>query len=354
VLEVAGWAGVSSRDPHEIIIAIDVSESTGFPSGTDVNGNGRIGRSLRSVRDPLRQPNPRRRCNDPGDTVMAAEIAGARYLIEHLDPERTRIGMVTFSNGARLIAPLGSSREEIDSALDALASDTIPSGTTDIAAALRTATRAVLDGAPTSGAAPHRSLILLSDGTPQGRESLERREAEILDAALETATMGVRIHTFAIGAEVMEGTDVYARISSQSGGHFVSVERPADIAVRLSRLRLTRRAKIAVANATTGEPGRATRLFPDGSFDGLVDLAPGENRISVTARGPRGVQQVAERLVVFERRNPRDAEEARTAREKLARLRERTVETELALEIERSRDAELEKQLDLLLDPEGD
>ena len=37
VLEVEGWAGTSSEDRHDLIIAIDVSESTGLPSGVDVN-----------------------------------------------------------------------------------------------------------------------------------------------------------------------------------------------------------------------------------------------------------------------------------------------------------------------------
>jgi uncharacterized protein YegL len=351
VLEVAGWAGASSEDRHELIIAIDVSRSTGLPSGVDVNGNGRIGRTLRSSRDPLRQPNPRRRCSDPGDTVLAAEIAGARHLIEHLDPKRTRIGIVTFSSGARVIAPLESSREELATALDEVASDAIPSGMTNIAAALRTATRAVLDSAPLPGTEPHRSLILLSDGTPEGRKPIEESAAEILDAALETAEMGVRIHAFAIGVEIMGGTDVYASISSQSGGHFVAIQKPADIALRLSRLNLTRLAEVVVTNATTGEPGRATRLFPDGSFDGVVGLAPGENRISVAARGPGGIEQVAERVVVFERRDPRDAAEVQAAREKLARMRRRTMETQLTLEIERSRGAEQDKQL--VLEPGG-
>jgi len=351
VLEVAGWAGASCEDRHELIIAIDVSRSTGLPSGVDVNGNGRIGRSLRSSRDPLRPANPRRRCSDPGDTVLAAEIAGARHLVAHLDPKRTRVGIVIFSGGAQLVAPLESSREEIGAALDEVASDTIPSGVTNIAAALRTATRAVLDGAPQPGPEAHRSLILLSDGTPEGREPIEESAAKILDAALEAAEMGVQIHTFAIGAEIMAGTDVYAKISSQSGGQFVAIQKPADIALRLSRLNLTRLAEVVLANATTGEPGRATRLFPDGSFDGVVGLTPGENRISVTARGPGGTPQTSERLVVFERRDLRDAAEVQAAREKLARLRRRTMETELALEIERTRGAEQDKQLDLLLDP---
>jgi hypothetical protein len=351
VLEVAGWAGASSEDRHELIIAIDVSRSTGLPSGVDVNGNGRIGRTLRSSRDPLRPPNPRRRCSDLGDTVLAAEIAGARHLIEHLDPKRTRIGLVTFADRARVIAPLESSREELATALDEVASDAIPSGMTNIAAGLRTATSAVLDSAPLSGAEPHRSLILLSDGTPQGRKPVEESAAEIVEAALETAEMGVRIHAFAIGVEIMEGTDVYASISSQSGGHFVAIQKPADIALRLSQLNLTRLAEVVVANATTGEPGRATRLFPDGSFDGVVGLTPGENRISVVARGPGGIERVAERVVVFERRDPRDAAEVQAAREKLARLRRRTMETELTLEIERGRNAEQDKQLDLVLEP---
>ena len=351
LLEVEGWAGASSEERHELIVAIDVSQSTGLPSGVDVNANGKIGRTLRSNRDPLRPPNPRRRCSDLGDTVLAAEIAGARYLIEHLDPKRTRVGIVIFSGGARVVAPLESSRDEIGAVLDRVAADTIPSGTTNIAAALRTATRAVLDGAPLPGAEPYRSLILLSDGTPDAWKPIEESVAEIVDAALETAEMGVRIHAFAIGVEIMEGTDVYASISSQSGGHFVAIQKPADIGLRLSRLNLTRRTEVVLANATTGEPGRATRLFPDGSFDGVVGLAAGENRISIAARTPGGIPQVAERVVVFERRVPTNAAELEAAREQLARLRRRTMETELTLEIERSRDAEQDKELELLLDP---
>ena len=351
LLEVDGWAGASSEERHELIVAIDVSKSTGLPSGVDVNANGRIGRTLRSSRDPLRPPNPRRRCSDLGDSVLAAEIAGARYLIEHLDPKRTRVGIVTFSSNARVVAPLESSRDEIGAALDEIATNTIPSGTTNIATALRTATQALLGGAPAPGAEPHRSLILLSDGTPEGHKPIEESEAEIVEAALETAGLGIRIHAFAIGVEIMEGTDVYASISAQSGGHFVAIQKPADIGMRLARLNLTRRTEVVLANDTTGEPGRATRLFPDGSFDGLVGLEPGENRISIAARTPGGIPQVAERVVFFEKRVPRDEAELEAAREKLARLRRRTMETELTLEIERSRSAEQDKELDLLVDP---
>jgi hypothetical protein len=352
-LEVEGWAGATGEERHELIIAIDVSSSTGLPSGADVNDNGRVGRTLRSIRDPLRHRNPRRRCTDSGDTILAAEIAGARQLIEHLDPKHTRTGIVIFSSGARVIAPLSSSREELGVALDEIASEVVPSGRTHIAAALRTATRALVDSEPPPGPEPRRSLILLSDGTPQGRGTLGRAVAETLDAALEATEEGVRIHTFAIGTEIMEGSDVYARISAQSGGHFVAVEKPADIALRLSRLELTRLAEVVLANTTTGERGRAIRLFADGSFDGVVGLVPGENRISVAARGPGGIRRALERVVVFERSDPTDAADIRAAREKLARLRRRTMETDLALEITRSRATRQDKRLDLVLDPDS-
>jgi hypothetical protein len=351
LLEVEGWAGATGEDRHELIIAIDASESTGLPSGADVNDNGRVGRTLRSDRDPLRHRNPRRRCTDSGDTILSAEIAGARRLIEHLDPKRTRTGIVIFSSGARVIAPLSSSLEELGVALDEVASEVLPSGTTNIAAALRTATRALVDSEPLPGTEPRRSLILLSDGTPQGRGALAPTVAEALDAALEATEKGVRIHTFAIGTEIMEGTDVYARISARSGGHFVAVEKPADIALCLSHLQLTRPTEIVLANRTTGESGRAVRLFLDGSFDGIVGLVPGNNRISVEARAPDGALRALERVVVFERSEPTDAADVRAAREKLARLRRRTMETDLALEIERSRATRQDKRLDLLLDP---
>lgn len=351
LLEVEGWAGATGEDRHELIIAIDVSTSTGLPSGADVNQNGRVGRTLRSIRDPLRHPNPRRRCNDSGDTILAAEIEGARQLIEHLDPKRTRTGIVIFASGARVVAPLSSSREELGIALDEVASEVVPSGRTDIAAALRTATGALFDDEPPPGAEPLRSLILLSDGTPQGRGVLERTVAETLDAALQATEKGVRIHTFAIGTEVMEGTDVYRRISAGSGGHFVAVENPANIALCLSHLQLTRPTEIVLANRTTGESGRAVRRFLDGSFDGIVSLVPGSNRISVEARAPGGTLRFLERVVLFERSEPTEAAEARTAREELARLRRRTMETNLAAEITRSRGEEQDKRLDLVLDP---
>jgi hypothetical protein len=35
--------------------------------------------------------------SDPGDSILAAEIAAARELLHDLHPERTRVGIVAFS-----------------------------------------------------------------------------------------------------------------------------------------------------------------------------------------------------------------------------------------------------------------
>ena len=285
-------------------------------------------------------------------TVLAAEIAGARQLIEHLDPKRTRVGIVIFSGGARVIAPLGklSRRDRRRTRRARVGRDSIRDDEHRRRPARGDPRRSRRRAAPGRGA-PSLADPALRWNSRWTRSRSSRTRQRSSTPRLEAAEMGVRIHTFAIGARSWTGTDVYARISSRSGGHFVAIQKPADIALRLSRLNLTRLAEVVVANATTGEPGRATRLFPDGSFDGVVGLVPGENRITVAAQGPGGARQFAERVVVFERREPRDAAEVEAAREKLARLRRRTMETELALEIERSRDAEQDKQLDLLLDP---
>ena len=94
--------------------------------------------------------------------------------------------------------------------------------------------------------------------------------------------------------------------------------------------------------------GRAVRVLPDGSFDGVVVLAPGENRIRATARDGAGAEHSDERVVHYERREARDAAEAERFDQQLAALRSelerRRIETELVAEIQaaRARRRELE------------
>jgi hypothetical protein len=73
------------------------------------------------------------------------------------------------------------------------------------------------------------------------------------------------------------------------------------------------------------------RTFPDGSFDGYVRLAPGENRIEVVARMEDGREARAARTVVLVRPKEPSAEERAAAEMLLDALRVRTIETELGV-----------------------
>ena len=87
--------------------------------------------------------------------------------------------------------------------------------------------------------------------------------------------------------------------------------------------------QIELTNTTTGEDGRAIRIFPDGSFDGYVPLAIGRNLVRVVARLDDGRRVERERTVFYDR--PAEATEAdrEDTRNFLRELQVRTVQTEM-------------------------
>jgi hypothetical protein len=311
-----------------------------------VNGNGRIGRRLRSADDPLRGHNPSRLCTDPGDSVLAASLVGARRLLAEVDPEHVRMGLVAFAEVATPIAALDAPRESLDASLAEMAEDPFTaSGSTDLEAGLREAQRVLAEG---RGAAPRtRSVVVLTDGVPTDRSGRPRPDHEGSRQAAEALTAaGVRIHVFALGDEAERADELFAEMASASRGSFLALSEPAQISVELPRVDLARVA-VQVENLSARTAGRALRLFADGGFDGVVALEPGANRIRVTVRSGSGAAAITERTVSWERREIRSADEARRAAAALERLRARTVETELAAEIERSRSAAQRRLVEL-------
>ena len=77
-----------------------------------------------------------------------------------------------------------------------------------------------------------------------------------------------------------------------------------------------------MTNATTGAAGLAVRLLPDGRFDAIVKLAPGENVIEVRAHGAAGASE--SRAARCATRRPRTARASPEAAELLDTLRGRT------------------------------
>ena len=96
---VRGAARSGSGKPidFDVLIAIDVSHSTRYPSGIDVDEDEEIGFD---PHEELIAPGTYPEdvvCSDPDDTILAAEIKAARYLVEVLSAGRTRVGIIAFS-----------------------------------------------------------------------------------------------------------------------------------------------------------------------------------------------------------------------------------------------------------------
>src|SRR5262249_43478624 len=133
------------------------------------------------------------------------------------------------------------------------------------------------------------------------------------------------------------------------GGHFERIEKPGDAIARLRLVDLADLVALRVDNTSTGQPGRAVRTFPDGSFDAFVQLEPGENRIRVTATLGDGGEAKQERVVRYVASAPATDAQREQQRALLEELRRRTREVELWAEVEKGRTQQLRE---LELEPE--
>lgn len=345
LVEVSGQAGARGLRVQDVVLAIDLSDSTIEPCGIDLDGDGEGGRTSDGMRDWLaRQPDVRETLldrverHDFDDSVLMAELAAAYSIVNHADPRAFRVGIVAFSGHAWVAAPLGSSREDLIDALDHLRWNFFYDlGGTDFAAAVRASAAAL--GSGKEAEARQRSVLFLSDGAATGGRPVWEVESAVLAAAREAAEHGIRVYSYALGPEAEQELDVYRGMAELAGGSFEKLERPSDAAARLRAIDFAEAAELEVVNLTTGGAARALRRFPDGSFDALVELGPGANRLRFTARASNGTSEVAERVVRYDRPAELGAAEQEAQRQRLAelaeRVRERTAETRFIAEMAR-------------------
>lgn len=119
------------------------------------------------------------------DRLTRAKLAVAD-LVRKFDGER--IGLIAFAGDAFVQAPMTVDRGVFLESLDALDTDTIPRGGTDIASAIRAAEQAL------ASEPDHRKvLVLLSDG--------EDLAGDAMDAARDAARHGLTIYTVGVGSQ---------------------------------------------------------------------------------------------------------------------------------------------------------
>jgi hypothetical protein len=346
LVEVSGQAGARGLETQDVLLAIDLSDSTLEQSGVDLDGDGEGGATNIAMKDWLgRQPDVRERLldrvarEDFDDSVLMAELAAAYAIVAQADARALRIGIVAFSSHGWVVAPLGSSNAQLVEALDHLHWNFFYDlGYTDFAAGLDAAAKA-FDAAPAPGR--QRSIVFLSDGANAGMRPRWDVEERALEAARRAAARDLRVFAYALGPEAKQELDVYRGMAELTGGRFEKLDRPTEAVARLAAIDFAEVAQLDVENATNGTKARALRSFPDGTFDALVELAPGTNRLRFTARATNGTSEVAERVVRYDRPATQTADEKAAEERRLAdlaeQLRERTAETRLIAEMGRRR-----------------
>jgi tetratricopeptide (TPR) repeat protein len=327
-VEVEGRGGLSEATLYDVLVVIDESPSTLFPTGSDIDGDGVVGRP--------RQPygmNPNSASSDPDDAVIRAELEAARALIRQLPEPTTRVGLLTFAGGATVRAPLGPPSAAA-LALESYEVHVDPTGTS-LANALAYSLQEFSEHRE-PGVRRQRTILLLSDGQPTA-PSEHRGKRDALELADQLGELGVPVHAFALGKKALEDPEFYRNLAERSGGRFIAVERPAEVVSHLADVRLTGLEGVAIRNESSGEPARAVRVFPDGSFDGYVPLVEGRNVISIAAAIEGGRTLAATRTIHFELPAESTPEDRLAAAELRQELETRALELELLAEIKRGR-----------------
>ena len=350
--------GVASADGErpvdfDVMLVLDVSGSTKAASGVDVDRDGELGFNPQvELVAPGAYP-PDLLSTDPGDTVLAAEVAAGRALLEALESnERIRVGIVTFSGemnsatgqrarfdqqDAWLELPLTADLPQAEAALGAILARG-PYGGTNFAAGLRLAVTelAGLSGARSRPRPDAKKVVLfLTDGLPTfpiGSGSVA--DAGDTEAALSAARLahkaGVTVHTYALGPSALTNPIAATEMARITLGNFLPVRNPGDIISFLQGVTFANIEDVVFTNLTTREVSTDVRLSPDGSFSGFVPVKDGHNRVRVTALASDGSKGSVDLELVFEKSG--------------------LTEKELAIELDRIR--EHNKQLLLLVEQE--
>ncbi|MEB2343407.1 MAG: VWA domain-containing protein [Deltaproteobacteria bacterium] len=336
----------------DAVLVLDVSDSTRAPSGADVNGDGVVGEHRGGGVGAFLGLGS----SDAGDSILAAEVAAARRLVDRLDPRSTRVGIVTFAGelppeGLVVIGDLpppavtevaltgeyGEVRRGLDRILERG-----PFGMTHMAAGVDQATTELL-GLRGAFSEPDpesdKVVLFLTDGQPTLPYGIEQEQANtraVLRAAERARKAHVRVYTFGIGEDALAGPLAIVRLADLTDGSFTPVRDPAAIVQVIDQVDFANLEGVTVRNVTTGAPATQSSTNPDGSFSALVPLKTGKNVIEATARATDG-RMVSQRIEVQHAPGAPDpplTDVLLTARNRL--LEERLVELQRArLDVER-------------------
>lgn len=334
----------------DVMISVDVSYSTHDPSGIDIDKDGETGFNPETE---LVMPGTYEKGvvnTDPDDSILAAEVSAALLLLGELDPERTRVGLVTFSGKAN---PLTGRRESIDQqdawvrvplthdfdrvrAELALVLSEGPQHATNFAAAIRLAVKELvgMTGAQSTQRDAKRVLLFLTDGQPSFPfGSAVVADPEDTEAAISAAKLansaGVTINAYALGKQALAKPVAAIEMARITSGTYTPVRNPGEIVQFLNGISFANVDDVVITNLTLREVSYDVSLSPDGSFSGFVPVRPGTNEIQVTALASDGTEASTTVEIEFqeagltERETARELERIKKRNKSMLKLLER-------------------------------
>ncbi len=342
----------------DIMFIIDISGSTSQYAGVDFEDFGQLPDSSSSsgfgwpqitIRGFGLRPPPIRNLRN---SILAAEVGAARRLLVQLNSQTTRVGIITFSEGARVLQPLTRDFDHLRRVLDSVLAAG-PNGGTNMVEGIRTGISELMG---------FGSSFLLTDGFPTLPIGGGRRVApEDTDLAINAARLagkaGIKVHVFALGEEALSYTRAAVGIAHESGGTYIPVSRAADVLAVVENISVVGVEYVQIVNQTTGQKAIQTRLAADGFFSSAVQVVEGRNQIDVIARASDGSTGRDSITVYYQSGNQKSLDlEVFLEREKNLKLQVERLgksQAEIQQETERSREDSLKRTQQLPPATEG-
>ena len=351
----------------DIMFIIDISGSTSLYAGVDFGDFGQLPDSSSSSGFGRPQITiggfglglpPMRNLRN---SILAAEVGAARRLLVQLNSQTTRVGIITFSEGARVLQPLTRDFDHVRRVLDSVLAAG-PNGGTNMVEGIRTGISELMGfGSSEKRAEAVKAEFLLTDGFPTlpiGRGRVTPEDTDLaINAARLAGKAGIKVHVFALGEEALSYTRAAVGIAHESGGIYTPVSRAADVLAVVENISLVGVEYVQIVNQTTGQKATETRLAADGFFSSAVQVVEGQNQIEVIARASDGSTGRDSITVYYQSGNQKSLElEVFLEKEKNLKLQVERLgksQAEIQQEMERSREDSLKRPQELPPPTEG-
>jgi hypothetical protein len=295
-------------------------------------------------------------------SILGAEVVASRRLLTQLNPQTTRVGVITFAKEGRLVQPLTNDFEQVRRVLDEVYWAG-PNGGTNMVEGIRLGITELLGlGQSAKRQDAIKAQFFLTDGLPSlptgdGRGVAETDVQLTVNAARLAGRAGIKIHVFGLGDEVVNFPWAVQGIAKESAGTYTPLSRPADVLAIMDQISVVGVDFVQIVNQTSGQKAANLRLAADGFFAAALPVVEGKNQIDVLARSSDGANGRASVTVFYQSGTQKSLElEIFLEREKKLKLEvERLGKTpeEIQRDVERQRQDSLRRQHQLPPPTEG-